>query len=188
MQTKRLLPALASLLALLPASGHLWALGLGPGPQSVLLGQPLDITVPVRLESGETLGPECVSVEVQVGDQRLDAAQLRTRVDAAGADQAVIRVLTSNAIDEPIVTVSIAAGCSVRVSRRFEFIGLEKQGRMLTRPAEIRKSYLEEFGAFLERMRLACERCGATCVRVTTDQPWADVLTAYLATRQHRYG
>ena len=69
-----------------------------------------------------------------------------------------------------------------------EFVGLENQGRMLTRPAEIRKSYLEEFGAFLERMRLACERCGATCVRVTTDQPWADVLTAYLATRQHRYG
>ena len=69
-----------------------------------------------------------------------------------------------------------------------EFIGLENQGRMLTRPAEIRKSYIEEFGAFLERMRLACERCGATCVRVTTDQPWADVLTAYLATRQHRYG
>ena len=69
-----------------------------------------------------------------------------------------------------------------------EFIGLEAQGRTLTRPAEIRKSYLEEFGAFLDRMRLACERCGATCVRVTTDQPWADVLTAYLATRQHRYG
>ena len=69
-----------------------------------------------------------------------------------------------------------------------EFVGFENQGRMLTRPAEIRKSYMEEFSAFVERMRLACERCGATCVRVTTDQPWADVLTAYLATRQHRYG
>jgi uncharacterized protein (DUF58 family) len=69
-----------------------------------------------------------------------------------------------------------------------EFIGLEAQGRLLTRPSEIRKSYLEEFGAFLDRIRLACERCGATHIRITTDQPWAEVLTAYLATRQHRYG
>ena len=69
-----------------------------------------------------------------------------------------------------------------------EFIGLEAQGRLLTRPSEIRKSYLEEFGAFLDRIRLACERCGATHIRITTDKPWAEVLTAYLATRQHRYG
>ncbi|MEO6741933.1 MAG: DUF58 domain-containing protein, partial [Chthoniobacteraceae bacterium] len=37
-----------------------------------------------------------------------------------------------------------------------EFIGLEAQGRMLTRPSEIRKSYLDEFGAFLDRIRLGC--------------------------------
>lgn len=69
-----------------------------------------------------------------------------------------------------------------------EFEGLEQQGRVLTRPAEIRKSYLAEFGAFLERMQLACERNGCPYVRVTTDQPWAEVLSAWLATRQHRYG
>jgi uncharacterized protein (DUF58 family) len=69
-----------------------------------------------------------------------------------------------------------------------EFIGLEQQGHVLTRPAEIRKSYLAEFHAFLERMQLACERNDCPYVRVTTDQPWAEVLTAWLATRQHRYG
>ncbi len=69
-----------------------------------------------------------------------------------------------------------------------EFVGLEKQGRMLTRPAEIRKSYLDEFGTFLDRIRLACERNNCLYVRITTDQPWADVLTAWLGTRLHRYG
>jgi len=69
-----------------------------------------------------------------------------------------------------------------------EFIGLENQGRVLTRPAEIRKSYLEEFGAFLDRIRLVCERNGCPYIRVNTEQPWADVLTAWLGTRQHRYG
>ena len=69
-----------------------------------------------------------------------------------------------------------------------EFIGLEQQGRVLTRPAEIRKSYLAEFEAFLERMQLACERNGCTYVRITTDRPWAEALSAWLGTRQHRYG
>ena len=69
-----------------------------------------------------------------------------------------------------------------------EFQGLEAQGRILTRPAELRKSYLEEFNAFLDRTRLACERAGCPYVRISTDQPWADVLSAFLATRQHRYG
>jgi uncharacterized protein (DUF58 family) len=69
-----------------------------------------------------------------------------------------------------------------------EFIGLEKQGRVVTRPAEIRKSYLAEFGAFLDRIRLACERNNCPYVRLTTDQPWAEVLTAWLGTRLHRYG
>jgi uncharacterized protein (DUF58 family) len=69
-----------------------------------------------------------------------------------------------------------------------EFVGLEKQGRIVTRPAEIRKSYLTEFSAFLERIRLACERNNCPYVKVTTDQPWAEVLTAWLGTRLHRYG
>ncbi len=69
-----------------------------------------------------------------------------------------------------------------------EFVGLEKQGKLLTRPAEIRKSYLAEFGAFLDRIRGACERNGCPYIRISTDQPWHEVLTAYLGTRQHRYG
>ena len=69
-----------------------------------------------------------------------------------------------------------------------EFVGLEKQGRLVTRPAEIRKSYLAEFGAFVDRVRLACERNNCPYVKVTTDQPWSEVLTAWLGTRLHRYG
>lgn len=69
-----------------------------------------------------------------------------------------------------------------------EFEGLEGQGRILTRPSELKKSYLEEFGGFLDRMRLGCERAGCQYVRVSTEQKWSDVLSAFLATRQHRYG
>ncbi len=70
----------------------------------------------------------------------------------------------------------------------YEFDGLEKSGKITTRPAELRKSYLEAFNAFLDRVRLGCERNGCPYVRVSTSQPWNEVLSAYLATRQHRYG
>jgi uncharacterized protein (DUF58 family) len=69
-----------------------------------------------------------------------------------------------------------------------EFHGLESQGRVLTRPSEFRASYLAEFGAFLDRIRLGCERNNCPYLRITTDQPWADVLSAFLGTRLHRYG
>ena len=69
-----------------------------------------------------------------------------------------------------------------------EFHGLERQGRVLTRPAELRASYLTEFQGFLDRIKLGCERNGCPYLQVSTDQPWADVLSAFLATRLHRYG
>jgi len=69
-----------------------------------------------------------------------------------------------------------------------EFEGLEQQGKLLTRPAELRASYLKEFGAYLDRIRLGCERQGCPYVRISTDQPWADVLSAFLATRISRHG
>jgi uncharacterized protein (DUF58 family) len=65
-----------------------------------------------------------------------------------------------------------------------EFRGLEGQGRVRTRPVEVRASYLAEFGAYLERIRLGCERQGCPYLMVRTDRPWADVLSAWLATRR----
>jgi uncharacterized protein (DUF58 family) len=68
-----------------------------------------------------------------------------------------------------------------------EFLGLEGQQKLLTRPAELRKSYLAEFNAFAEKLRGGCERNGCNYVQVNTATPWHEVLSSYLATRQHRY-
>ena len=65
-----------------------------------------------------------------------------------------------------------------------EFRGLEAQGRVRTRPVEIRNSYLAEFRAYLERIRVGCERQGCPYLMIRTDQAWADVLSAWLATRR----
>lgn len=66
---------------------------------------------------------------------------------------------------------------------RFE--GLENEGHILTRPADIRTSYLAEFDAFRARVRGACERNDCHYVLVDTSHSLAETLGAYLAFR-HR--
>jgi len=69
-----------------------------------------------------------------------------------------------------------------------EFRGLEGAPKIVTKPAELRKSYLKEFNAFVDKLRDGCERNGCNYVQVNTAQRWHEVLSSYLATRQHRYG
>ena len=69
-----------------------------------------------------------------------------------------------------------------------EFWGLEQSGKLLTQPAEVRRSYLKEFNAFVDKFRDGCKRAGCNYVQINTSQPWSEALSGYLATRQHRYG
>lgn len=73
-------------------------------------------------------------------------------------------------------------------SGTIEFLGLEGIPKILARPAELKKSYLREFNAFVDKLRGGCERAGCNYVQVNTAQPWAEVLSGYLASRQHRFG
>jgi hypothetical protein len=100
-----------------PAQGAV--AGFSGNPASATLGQALDFAVGVRLEGGQSLTPECVTVEVTFGDRRLLAGQFRTLVEATGADTARIRVVSAQAVDEPLVAVQVNAGCGSRVARRF---------------------------------------------------------------------
>src|SRR6266496_424939 len=64
-----------------------------------------------------------------------------------------------------------------------EFEGLEQIPKILTRPSEIRKSYLREIEAFRLRLRDGCERNNCHYTLVNTAQPLNEVLSAYLAFR-----
>ena len=69
-----------------------------------------------------------------------------------------------------------------------EFWNLESPERIRTRPSEIRKSYLDEVNRFIDRIREGCVRAGCNYILVDTAQPLSEVLSGYLATRQHHYG
>jgi uncharacterized protein (DUF58 family) len=66
-----------------------------------------------------------------------------------------------------------------------EFVGLEGGPRVTTQPAALRKSYCAEVRAFRDRMRLACERNRCHYVFADTSHAWGEVLSGYLASRQH---
>ena len=61
-----------------------------------------------------------------------------------------------------------------------EFDGLENIPKILTRPAEIRASYLRELEAFNTRLRDACLKNNVHYVLVDTSKPLAQVLSEYL--------
>ncbi len=66
---------------------------------------------------------------------------------------------------------------------QIEFEGLENIPKILTRPAEVRKSYLREVESFRQRLRAGCERNNCHYTLVNTAQPLHEILSAYLAFR-----
>ncbi len=102
------------------ASADVSAMGFGSVRSATLLGQPLNIAVPVRLEADEELEAECVRAEVQAGDDMIDRDSVRVRVTRTGdSGERLIRVTTLGAINEPVVTLTLTAGCPPRISRKF---------------------------------------------------------------------
>lgn len=65
------------------------------------------------------------------------------------------------------------------------FVGLEGGPTLETMPASIRKSYLEAFGAFRQRIRALCDRCSCHYVPCNTSVPLGETLGEYLAFRQN---
>ncbi len=104
--------------AALLTSASAWSLGFGEVRAQAILGQPLNLALPVTLAEGESLGAECASAEVTAGDVRLVPGTVRVRVtQGRDAGEAVIRIATTVPIDEPVLQLVVNAGCPTRVTR-----------------------------------------------------------------------
>lgn len=109
--------AVAALGALAPPAAG--ATGFGSGVAAPVLGQPFDQTVQVRVDPSDPIDARCVGAEVLIGERRVPGGLVRTIVEVQGPEQARIRVLSSQIVDEPVVTMTVSAGCVSRVSRRY---------------------------------------------------------------------
>jgi pilus assembly protein FimV len=112
------LPPLASAVLLVAAAVDASAMGFGRVLNRTTLGEPLNMAVALRLEPGETLEDNCVTAQVSSGDVRINPGDVRVRV-TGGGDERILRISTRPAIDEPVVTVTVAVGCPPQLTRQF---------------------------------------------------------------------
>ncbi|MCW7537859.1 hypothetical protein OOT46_08360 [Aquabacterium sp. A7-Y] len=117
---KKFRTRLTTVVVLLGACANAAALGLGEARSTALIGRPLEVTVPVRAEPGDEFSSECVNAEVQFGDTPLPSSSLRLRVTpGSGPGEWRLHLSTVVPVAEPIVNVSVSAGCTGRVSRSY---------------------------------------------------------------------
>ena len=102
------------------ASFDVHAVGFGRVAPNAILGQPLNVLVPIQLDQGERLFAECVKAEVMLGDNLMAPGQVRVSVQpTASPTEWMARITTVAPIDEPVVEVTVSAGCERRFVRRF---------------------------------------------------------------------
>lgn len=106
--------------ALLCVAAGSSALTLGRARGAALLGQPLQVTVPVQIAPGEDASTLCFDADVFYGDTKLNPSQVKVVSDTAAAVQSpTVKVSVATPVDEPVVTVYLRAGCGVQVTRRY---------------------------------------------------------------------
>jgi len=109
--------AVALGLELQPAMG----LGLGKTLETATLGSPLNFAVALTTDGDDTaVDSRCVKAVVVVGERTLQAGDVEVRLERVQASgERRIRVLTTQPMDEPVVTVTLQVGCPARFTRSF---------------------------------------------------------------------
>lgn len=103
------------------AASGVAALSLGPSRGVVVLGSPIDLMFEVRPDPGQDLASSCLSAQMVLGSQRLSDARVQV-TPVLGGPSPMVRVQTRVVADEPVLTVTLAAGCQGRVTRTYTFL------------------------------------------------------------------
>ena len=107
-------------LVLLLATLDVHALSLGRLRGAALVGQGLDVSVLVQPDPDDNLSSLCLEVDLFHADARQDSGRVQVSFEPAAAGQPVnVRIQSSVAIDEPVVTLYVRAGCAQKTSRRY---------------------------------------------------------------------
>jgi hypothetical protein len=93
--------------------------GFGATPGGAIIGLPVDLRIPLRLEAGEEISADCVAAQVLFGDNAQPAGAVSAKLEPAppGSLQRILHIQTTTRINEPVITVELAVGCVSRVSR-----------------------------------------------------------------------
>ena len=93
---------------------------LGRYSGAVVIGRPLDIRVQAIVGPDEDLGGLCLQADVFYGDIQVAPSSVRLSTQRNAPDaEGTVRVQTTVAVNEPLVSVVVRAGCAAPFSRRY---------------------------------------------------------------------
>jgi pilus assembly protein FimV len=96
------------------------ALGIVRAPAQVTLGATLNFAVAVHVASDESLTSACITADVQQGEQRVAPSTLQIHIEPGPVpEERIVRITSTTAIEEPLVTITVGLGCGSRLERRF---------------------------------------------------------------------
>jgi len=94
------------------------AVSLGSAQLDSGLGQPLDLTIPVRTEAGEDVDPKCIRLVNPVDDQLPALTIARISLERDGV-LLMARIQSLMPINEPALRVVVEVGCARRMQREY---------------------------------------------------------------------
>ncbi len=96
------------------------AVTLGRHSGVALIGQPLDVRLQVMLAPGEDIGTQCIFADVIYGDVTVTPNFITVTTSAQpGDNMGTARIQVAVPVNEPIVTLSVRAGCGLPFTRRY---------------------------------------------------------------------
>ena len=110
---------------LLSAALSSLALTLGRSRGAALIGRPLDVAIALSLDNAAQVSDLCPEADVFHGDTRVNSDRVSVRVEPGSGLNAVLRVQSAQAVDEPVVTIYLRLGCKERFTRRYVLLADE---------------------------------------------------------------
>jgi len=108
---------------LLLVATHGAALSLGGTQGGAIIGRPLDILIKANANAADTSEGLCLEADVQYGETRLVPSLVSVAVQKLAEDgSGTVRVRTTQPVNEPIVTLTVRAGCSQKYTRSYTLL------------------------------------------------------------------
>jgi len=98
-----------------------WGFGFGEPLVSSVLGQPLRLRIPLRVDPDVELTAQCVRLTSAAGSDAIPTmtmAMARISIERRGDDR-VLRIDSAYPVNEPVLRVSVEAGCAQHARREF---------------------------------------------------------------------
>jgi hypothetical protein len=118
-QTKSPVKLLLGAFLLSAAAGSL-AVSFGSMRGAAVVGSPFDVTLTTQIDPSAGLSALCIAADVFFGDNQIPSSRVRISVErGVTASQALVRIRTNSAVDEPVVTVVARGGCAQTNTRKY---------------------------------------------------------------------